>query len=220
MRSSIVALVWLAGSGVALAQQAAPKVTVSASVTDAYLRRGEVCCQSDPSLPTSGIGGHTVGGVFGFGVIASSRIGIDAEVSLSAHFTDTQEAVAYINKVRHSDQIVSGLIRFRLMQGSELAIEPVAGAGVAFADTSISTSSLEPDVIAFSTFGPFSDYVPWEHGKTRPVITGGLDLPISIGRVAILPTLRFHYIFREAENEQIGVGNWAVRPGIGVRVAF
>ncbi len=219
MRTWVVAVLWLAGSGVAFAQQEPPKVTVSASVIDAYLRRGEVCCQSNPSLPTTGIGGSAVGGVFGFGVIASARIGIDAELSLSAHFDDYQEAIKYHSKVRHRDNILSGLIRFRLMEASELSIEPVAGAGVAFADTWFSSSALQ--FLPNLGYSPYGDYIQDTTGRTRPVITGGLDLPINIGRVAILPTFRFHYIFREeVMKDQRGLGSWAVRPGIGVRVGF
>jgi hypothetical protein len=69
-------------------------------------------------------------------------------------------------------------------------------------------------------YSEFGDYEPWNYGHTRPALSFGVDVPIGRGRVAVVPTLRVHYISRSTENEQIGVGSWAVRPGIGVSIRF
>ena len=219
MRWFLVAALWLAGAGVAAAQSQPAKVAISASLIDAWLARGEVCCQSNPSLPTTGIGGSAVGVVFGIDITAWRRLGIDAEISTSGHGADYQEAVKYHARVRHRDTILSGLVRVRLRPGSTVRVEPVAGAGVAFADTLVSTSRQE--FVPVQHYGDFGDYVPWVSGRTRPAVSFGVDVPIGRGRVAVAPTLRVHYTFREEVlGDQVGLGHWAVRSGVGVRIAF
>lgn len=217
MRWLTVPLVWLAGATAALAQQP-PAVSLSASLTGVWLVRGEVCCQSNPSLPTTGIGGSAVGGAFGIDITASRRVGIDAELSLSGYLDDYQEAIKYHNKVRHRDTILSGLVRIRFLLGALVRVEPVAGMGVAFADTLVSTS--RQVFVPLEHYEDFSEYVPWGSGGTRPALSFGVDVPIGRGHVAVVPTLRVHYIFRDEVNEQIGVGGWSIRPGIGVSVRF
>jgi hypothetical protein len=219
MRRFLVAVAWLAGAGVALAQQQQPKGSISASLIDAWLIRGDVCCQSNPSLPTTGIGGSAVGIVLGLDVALSPRIGIDAEFSVPAFATDHQEAVKYKDDVRHRDTLLSGYARFFLRRGSMLRIEPVAGASLVFSNVQTSTSYLvfTPN----QAYGPYGEYVRFDQGQKRFALSGGLDVAIGRGHFAIVPTFRLHYIFREEVlKDQVGLGHWAIRPGVGVRIAF
>jgi hypothetical protein len=223
MRRFLVAVAWLAGAGGALAQQQ-PKASISASLIDAWLIRGDVCCQSNPSLPTTGIGGSAVGIVLGLDVALSPGIGIDAEFSAPAFAEDHQEAIKYKNNVRHRDTLLSGYARFFLRRGSMLRIEPVAGVSLVFSNvqTSTSTSYLvyTPDQI-YAADGPYGEYVRYDQGQKGFALSGGLDVAMGRGRVAIVPTFRLHYIFREEVlKDQVGLGHWAIRPGVGVRIAF
>jgi hypothetical protein len=219
MRRFIVAVAWVAGAGVALAQEPPPRVAVSAALIDAWLVRGDVPGQGNPSLPTTGIGGSAVGGTFGIGVSVSRRVGIDAELSVPAFASDYQEATKYHDRVRSRDTILSGLVRFRLFPGSVVRIDPVAGVSVTFSNVQVSTSYLQwnPD----SSYGPFGEYERWLHGQRRFAVSGGIDVPIGRGRLAIVPSLRLHYITREEVlGDQIGLGHWSLRPGLGVRIGF
>jgi len=222
MRRFLVAVAWLAGAGVALAQQQQPKVSISASLIDAWLIRGDVCCQSNPSLPTTGIGGSAVGIVLGLDVAVSRRIGIDAEFSAPAFAEDHQEAIKYKANVRHRDMLLSGYARFFLRRGSLVRIEPVAGTSLVFSNVQASTSYLvfTPDQI-YGTYGPYGEYVRFDESQKGFALSGGLDVAIGRGRFAIVPTFRLHYIFREEVlKDQVGLGHWAIRPGVGVRIAF
>ena len=219
MRKLLIAVAWLAGAGVALAQQQQPGGSISASLVDAWLIRGDVCCQSNPSLPTTGIGGSAVGIVLGFDVALAPGIGIDAEFSMPAFAEDHQEAVKYKDNVRYRDTLLSGYARFFLRRGSTLRVEPVAGASLVFSNVQRSTSylALGPPY----SYGPYGEYVRFDQGQNAFALSGGLDVPIGRGRFAIVPTLRFHYIFRdEVLKDQVGLGHWAIRPGVGVRIAF
>jgi hypothetical protein len=219
MRGFVVAVVWLAGTGVALAQEPPPQVVLSAAVIDAWLARGDVPGQSNPSLPTTGIGGSAVGGAFGIDVAVSRRIGIDAELSVPAFASDYQEAYKYHDRVRSRDIILSGLIRLRLWPGSVVRLEPVAGLSVAFSNVQVSTSYLQSD--PNRPYGPFGEYERWLHGRRRFVVSGGVDVPIGRGRLAIVPSLRLHHITREEVlGDQIGLGHWSLRPGLGVHIGF
>jgi hypothetical protein len=224
MRRFLVAVAWLSGAGVAFAQEQ-PKASISASLIDAWLIRGEVCCQSNPSLPTTGIGGSAVGIVLGLDVALSRTIGIDAEFSAPAFATDHQEAFKYKDNVRHRDMLLSGYARFFLRRGSMLRIEPVAGGSLVFSNVQTSTSYLvdlvytPPQISA--TYGPYGEYVRFDEGQELFALSGGLDVAIGRGRFAIVPTFRLHYIFREEVlKDQVGLGHWAIRPGVGVRIAF
>ena len=219
MRWVLVAVVWLAGAGVALAQQQAPRVSISASLVDAWLIRGTVCCQSNPSLPTTGIGGSAVGVALGLDVPVSRRIGLSAELSASAFAEDHQEAVKYKANIRFRDTLLSGYVRFFLRRGSTVRIEPVAGASLVFSNAQSATSLLvfTPN----QTYGPYSDWVRFDQGQTLFALSGGLDVAIGRGRFAVVPTFRLHYIFREdVLKDQVGLGQWAIRPGLGVRISF
>ena len=219
MRGFIVAVVWLAGAGVALAQQPLPTVVLSATLIDAWLIQGDVPGQSSPSLPTTGIGGSAVGGAFGIDVAVSRRIGIDAELSLPAFASDYQEATKYHNRVRFRDTILSAYVRFRFRLDSLVRLEPVAGASVAFSNVQISTSNLV--WTPHQSYGPFGEYERWPHGQQRFTVSGGIDVPIGRGRLAVVPSVRVHYITREEVlGDQIGLGHWSTRPGIGVRISF
>jgi hypothetical protein len=222
MRRFIVAVVWLAGTGAVLAQEPPPQVVLSAAVIDAWLVRGDVPGQSNPSLPATGIGGSAVGGTFGIGVSVSRRVGIDAELSVPAFASDNQEATKYHDRVRSRDTILSGLVRFRLCPGSVLRFEPVAGVSVAFSNVQVSTSYLVfSSTPPYSSYGPFNEYERWLHGQRRFAVSGGIDVPIGRGRLAIVPSLRLHYITREEVlGDQIGLGRWSLRPGIGVHIGF
>jgi len=221
MRRFLVAVAWLAGAGVALAQPQ-PKASISASLIGAWLIRGDVCCQGNPSLPTTGIGGSAVGIVLGLDVALSPRIGIDAEFSAPAFAEDHQEAVKYKRNVRHRDALLSGYARLFLRRGSMLRIEPVAGASLVVSNVQSSTSYLvftpgQP----YATYGPYGEYVRSDEGRIRFALSGGLDVAIGRGRFAIVPTFRVHYIFREeVMKDQVGLGHWTIRPGVGVRIAF
>jgi hypothetical protein len=222
MRRFIVAVVWLAGAGVALAQEPPPRIVVSASLIDASLIRGDVPGQSNPSLPTTGIGGSAVGGAFGIDVTVSRRIGIDAELSVPRFASDYQEATKYHDRVRSRDIILGGLIRLKLWPGSVVRLEPVAGMSVAFSNVQVSTSYLMflPGP-PYSAYGPYGEYGRWPYGERRLAVSGGVDVPIGRGRVAVVPSLRLHYITREEVlGDQIGLGHWSFRPGIGVRIGL
>ena len=219
MRGFIVAAVWLAGAGAALAQEPSPRVALTAALIDAVLIRGDVPGQSSPSLPTTGIGGSAVGGTFGVDVAVSRRIGIDAELSVPAFATDYQEATKYHHRVRFRDTILSAYVRFRFRLDSLVRVEPVAGAGVAFSNVQVSTSRLvwTPS----PSYGPFSEYERWPRGEQRLTLSGGIDMPIGRGRLAVVPSVRVHYITREEVlGDQIGLGHWSIRPGIGVRIGL
>jgi hypothetical protein len=60
-----------------------------------------------------------------------------------------------------------------------------------------------------------------DEGQKGFALSAGLDVAIGRGRFAIVPTFRLHYIFREEGlKDQVGLGHWAIRPGVGVRIAF
>jgi hypothetical protein len=219
MRRLIVAVVWLAGAGVALAQEPPPKIVLSAALIDAWLVRGDVPGQSNPALPTTGIGGSAAGGMFGIDVAASRRIGIDAELSVSAFASDEQSATKYLHRVQSRDAILSGYVRFKLRRDASVRLEPVAGVSIVFNDTRISTAN--PQSPPTLGYGPYGEYERWRHGERRFAVSGGIDAPIGRGHLAIVPSVRLHYITREEVlGDQIGLGHWSIRPGIGVHFRF
>jgi hypothetical protein len=82
-------------------------------------------------------------------------------------------------------------------------------------------SSAAYEFIPSPHYGPFGPYVEWPYGRRRVALSGGVDVPIGTGRVAVVPSLRVYYIFREeVMKDQIGLGQWSIRPGIGVRVGL
>ena len=219
MRILVVPVAWLAVAGVGFAQQEPLKVSVSASLIDAWLNRAPVPGQSNPSTPTTGIGGSAVGVSFGVDIALSRRIGINAEVSTSRYATDYQEATKYRDYVRHRDTILSGYARLHLRPESLLRVEPVAGASIVFADMLVSTSHSE--WTPFWHYSAFGDYERWPYGQRRFALSGGVDVPMGRGPFAVVATFRLHYVFRDEDTrDQIGLGSWAIRPGISVRLAF
>jgi hypothetical protein len=219
MRSLLVAVVWLAGAGAVFAQQPAPRVSISASLIGSWLVRGTVCCQSNPSLPTTGIGGSAVGVVLGLDVPVSRRIGIDAEFSAPAFAEDHQEAVKYKSNIRFRDTLLSGYVRFFLRPGTTVSIEPVAGASLVFSNVQGSGSGLV--FTPTMGYGPYSDWSRFNQGQKLFALSGGLDVRIGRGRFAFVPTFRLHYIFREEVlKDQRGLGQWAIRPGAGIGISF
>jgi hypothetical protein len=219
VRRLIVGVVWLATAASGFAQQNPARVVVSASLIDAWLARAAVPGQGNPSLPTTGIGGSAIGVVAGVNIAVSRRIGIDAEFSTSGFASDYQEATKYHSRVRHRDAFISGYARCRLWNGSTIQFEALGGASLVLADTQLSTSRLE--FVPMQHYGEFGDYVRWPLGHRRFALSGGIDVPIGSGRVAVVPAVRLHYIFRDEDTKnQIGLGRWAVRPGIGLRLSF
>ncbi|MBE3071350.1 MAG: hypothetical protein IMZ67_00110 [Acidobacteria bacterium] len=219
MRRAIVVVVWLATAASGAAQPSGPHGTVSAGAINGVLLRAPVPGQSNPSLPTTGIGGSAIGVVAGVDIAVSRRIGIDAEFSTSGFASDYQEATKYHSRVRHRDTFISGYARCRLWNGSTIHVEALGGASLVLTDTQLSTSRLE--FVPMQHYGPFGDYERWPFGQRRYALSGGVDVPIDSGRVAVVPSIRLHYIVRDEDTKnQIGLGRWAVRPGIGLRVRF
>lgn len=219
MRHLVVALAWLAAATVASAQPPPPTVSLAFALIDASLIRGTVCCQSNPSLPTTGIGGSSVGILAGLDVRVSRRVGVDAELSLPAFASDEQAATKYLHKVRFRDTLLSGYVRFRLRPESTTGVHLLGGASLVFSNVQISSADLE--FVPSMHYGPFGPYERWPYGERRFALSGGVDVPIGRGRVAVVPGVRLHYIFREeVMADQVGLGRWSIRPCIGVRVAF
>jgi len=63
------------------------------------------------------------------------------------------------------------------------------------------------------------DDVYFEPGHVNFGLSGGIDLVVPIGdRVSIVPTARYHYLFRGDEEMYAGLTRHVVRVGVGVRL--
>ncbi len=213
------ALAWVMLAGAALAQPQAPQVTVSANLIGASLVRAPVPGQSNPSLPTTGLGGSTLGVSASVDLSLSRRIAVGIEISTSSQASDHQEATKYLHMARLRDTILTGYARLRLRPASAVRLEPVGGASVVFSDVQIATSYLQ--FVPTQQYGPFGDYERWPYGHRCLAVSAGIDVPIGHGRFVFAPTFRLHYILRDSDtSDQIGLGRWAIRPGFGVRASF
>jgi hypothetical protein len=175
----------------------------------------------NPSVPTEGIHGSAPGWFGTIGVFPSPHVGIAAELSMPNRFTADQVADKYRTHNTHRDVILSGLLHLR---PSTRVVDAVIGLSYVREQTNQQIA-----LRAFSSPGviyqPF-DAQPESIVRNTFGLTGGLDVPLSLGRhVSVTPQLRVHWIARENDSTAasprfLGLSSIVIRPACGIRATF
>ena len=151
-----------------------------------------------------GVGGTVPGFNAAAGVTSASGVHVSFELSSGTTLAVLQRG-RFVDGSRgqpalatHRDTLVSILpgFRFRLARGS---VETKGGISLRFGETR--REGTQPD------------------GSTMMAFTGGIDGVVRLSaRVAIVPALRYSYVFRGDDAFYFGLSSHIFRPAIGLRV--
>ncbi len=156
-------------------------------------------------------------------------LSLSAEVSLPARFESIQETDyldIFQTKSEHRDTIISMLAHAHALRGRAIELEAVGGLGIAIEDTFQAVAYQVGGTFGVRTgvFGPFTP-LPGVQRATYALTAGGGALIHVTDRVAVAAQVHVHYIGR-ADPEggdasaMLGLGPWAIRPALGLRVGF
>jgi hypothetical protein len=164
-------------------------------------------------IPTTGIGGSTLGLLVGISGRMSPRVLVGIEAALNNRFTDMQRSGVAEYRHEYGEHFVSVLFRGHTARARG-GFEGVGG--LTIVRTRRTTTSTFVDILGRPT-GTFVE----EARDVRLGATGGFDIPVAVGRFAIAPGLRLTWVPRGEQNEfSLGLGSFVFRFGVTARLAF
>lgn len=175
----------------------------------------------NPSVPAEGIHGVAAGGSATIGIFVRAHVGIAGEFSVPRRFEADQMADKYRTHNTHRDVVVSSVLHVRPGSGR---IDGIIGVSCVREQTQ---QQIAHRLFAIPGF-PYEPYStpPEPIARTTFAVTGGVDLPLSLGRhVSMVPQFRVDWIAREDDSTAasprfLGLSPIVLRPGIGVRMTF
>jgi hypothetical protein len=196
------------------AQQAAPPTRQPRT----YVRAGFVLLNqaegvSDCPYLCNPLGGTSNAITFGVGVRANDRFSVSGDLTVAANLEMEQSARAsqgtYLYDTRYREILLAGSARWHLPMGAASTFEPVVGGGM-------SLGRVNRSVQLARIFPPGSERLPdVSTFRHDPLVVAGVDATIPVSAsVALVPTVRFYWLWRSGE----GGGTAPPEHGLGSRI--
>jgi hypothetical protein len=174
------------------------------------------------SVPTTGLGGTTVGVSGEFGIYVTRMLSMAVEGSVPARFDSVQFTAIPTSRIesRHRDLVFSGLIHLHAPPKGPVRFAAIAGPSLIREDTLRRAAFASFGSDAFGPLEPERSLTRWTFG-----VSFGTDVAVQVnGHVQIVPQIRWHWIERTRIGETgggvLGLSSLVTRATIGVRAVF